>query len=89
MRVAGDQKFVVLCVRDIAGISSNRLLLLLFVQAGKQHKRKNFQKQPLTDVLQNSCSERFFLNTVKKTTVLESPFNKVAGLKDSNTVVFP
>ena len=56
-------------------------LVMLFVQVGKQHKRKNSQKQLFTDVLQNSCSERFFLNIVKKTTVLESPFNKVAGLK--------
>ena len=56
-------------------------LVMLFVQVGKQHKRKNSQKQPLTDVLQNSCSSIFFLNIVKKTTVLESPFNKVASLK--------
>ena len=39
---------------------------MLFVQVGKQHKRKNSQKQLFTDVLQNSCSERFFLNIVKK-----------------------
>ena len=54
---------------------------MLFVQIGKQLKRKNSQKQPFTDVLQNSCSWKFFLNIVKETTVLESPFNKVAGLK--------
>ena len=55
--------------------------LLLFVQVGKQHRRKNSQKQPFTHVLQNSCSSKFFF--VKKTAVLESPFNKVAGLKVS------
>ena len=54
---------------------------MLFVQVEKQHKRKNSQKQPFTDFLQNSCSENLFLNNVKKTTVVESPFNKVAGLK--------
>ena len=55
---------------------------MLFIQVGQKHKRKNSQKQPFTDVFQNSCSENFFLNVVKKAPVLESPFNKVAGLKD-------
>ena len=54
---------------------------MLFVQVGKQHKRKNSQKQPFTDVLQNSCSSKLYLNIVKKATVLASSFNKVAGLK--------
>ena len=31
-------------------------LVMLFVQVGKQYKRNNSQKQPFTDVLQNSCS---------------------------------
>ena len=54
---------------------------MLFVQVGKRHKRKNSQKLPFTDVLQNSCSLKLYLNIVKKATVLASSFNKVAGLK--------
>ena len=41
--------------------------------------RKTF-KQPLTDVLQNKCSNKF-CNIYRKTPVLHSVFNKVAGLK--------
>ena len=37
------------------------------------------QKQSLTDVLQNRCSENF-RKFLRKTPVLETPFNKVAGL---------
>ena len=55
-------------------------LVMLFVQVGKK-KRKNSQKEPFTDALQNICSKKIFLNIVKKTRVLESPFGKVAGVK--------
>ena len=41
--------------------------------------KKYFQKQPFTEVLQNRCSEKF-CNIYKKTTVLESFFNKAAEL---------
>ena len=37
-------------------------------------------KQPFADVLQNRCSQKFG-NIHRKTTVLESLFNKVAGLQ--------
>ena len=40
----------------------------------------NNQKQLLADVLQNRCSEKFH-NIQRKTPVLESLFNKVAGLQ--------
>ena len=47
--------------------------------------RVSYQKeQPLVDVLQNICSSKF-LNIHRKTLVLESHFNKVAGLKACNT----
>ena len=56
--------------------------------------RKTF-KQPLKDVLQNRCSQKF-CNIHRKTPVLESPFNKFAGLKacifskkEALTQVFP
>ena len=41
---------------------------------------KGIQKQPLADVLQNRCPRKF-CKIRKKTTVLESLFNKVEGLK--------
>ena len=69
-------------------------LVMLFVQVGKKKKkRKNSQKEPFTDALQNICSKKIFLNIVKKTRVLESPFGKIAGLKvcifiKKKTVVF-
>ena len=49
--------------------------------SSRKTKEKEKQKQPFTDVLQNSCSLKCFLNIVKKTLMLESAFNKVAGLK--------
>ena len=42
--------------------------------------KENSQKQPFTDVLQNRCSLKF-LSIRKKTLVLESRLDKVAGLK--------
>ena len=56
---------------------------MLFVHVEKLsnwHKRKNSQKQAFTDVLQKRCSQKFG-NIRKKTPVLESHFDKVAGLK--------
>ena len=38
------------------------------------------QKQPFANVLQNRCSKKF-RNIHRKTLVLESPFDKVAGLQ--------
>ena len=43
------------------------------------------QKQSFADVLQNGCSKKFY-NIHKKTLVLESLFNKAAGLQDSTGV---
>ena len=43
------------------------------------------QKQPFTDFLQNTCFLKF-LNTHRKTPVLESLFNKVADLKARNLI---
>ena len=43
------------------------------------------QKQSFADILQNRCSLKF-LNIYRKTPVLESIFNKVAGLKASNFI---
>ena len=49
---------------------------MLFTQVGKQLKRKE-----LSETAVRRCSSKELLNIVKKTTVLESPFNNVAGLK--------
>ena len=44
-----------------------------------------FQKQPYADILQNGCCEKF-CNIHRKTSVLESLFNKVAGLMACNFI---
>ena len=44
-----------------------------------------FQKQLFADVLQNRCSQKF-RNNHRKTSVLESLFIKVAGLKACNFI---
>ena len=44
-----------------------------------------FQKQPYADILQNRCCEKF-CNIHRKTSVLESLFNKVAGLMACNFI---
>ena len=41
--------------------------------------------QPFADVLQNKCSKKFHV-FYRKTLVLESPFNKVAGLMARNFI---
>ena len=43
---------------------------------------KETQKQPFADVLQNRCSLKFH-NIYRKSPVLESLFNKVAGLQEN------
>ena len=45
----------------------------------------NFQKKPFEDVFQNSRSQKF-RNIYRKTAILDSLFNKVAGLKVCNFI---
>ena len=47
--------------------------------------RKKLQKQSFADILQNSCSLKF-RKFYRKTPVLQSLFNKVAGLKTCNFI---
>ena len=60
----------------------------VFLIPEKPYYIKDVQKQPFADVLQNKCSWKF-CRIHEKTLVLESFFNKVAGLKRPQHKCFP